>query len=41
LLLAAQRGLLLDLLATGDESRVKRAHEGLMEELELRLHRGP
>jgi len=40
LLLAAQRGLLLDLLATGDQSRVNRAHEELVAELEERLGGG-
>jgi hypothetical protein len=39
LLLAAYRGLLLDLLATGDHDRVDRAHRHLRDDLAVRLRR--
>lgn len=37
LLIAAHRGLLLDLLATGEETRVNRAHEQLIHDVAVRL----
>jgi len=37
LLIAAHRGLLLDLLATGDDRRITRAHSALMADLTSRL----
>ncbi len=40
LLLAAQRGLLLDLLATGERARVKSAHDQLVAELTKRVKGG-